>query len=243
MENDNDDATQPEVKVKKKYKPRTKGKWEAGRKKVGDKLPTTMTDPLTSKSVAIPNELLPYSADTDDLVTRCNQLTRTIQRQALVLAEMREWFRFKRTEKEIDHTAVSLLAARGNNKATIAKLLGFNATSFCQRMDLQEAFDLGVAELSDALSNKQLETAFNEKGMPATTMQIFLGKVLLGQRDGNEKGAVNVQINNNTGSSLREKIRMEREKVVAAKQEWDSTVTTIDTEIVEGTVVDGSDGN
>jgi hypothetical protein len=212
-------------KQKPEYKPKKKPKY--------------IVDPTDNRTQAIPQVLLDKDATNNQLITRVNQLQKVVQIQSAVIEDVRLWFRSKRQEKEVDTTAVALLAARGNSKHTIATLLGFDLDAFNKRKELQQAFDIGLAEISDALSTKQLNTAFNERGMPATTMQIFLGKVLLGQRDGSGgQGAVNVQINNQaSGGALREKIRAAREVAVRGKQEFDNVVTEIDTEIVEGTVV------
>jgi hypothetical protein len=182
------------------------------------KLVKYIQDPTSLKSQAIPTEPLKPTVHPTDLVARVNQLQKVVQIQSTVLADVREWFRSKRQETEVDEHAVALLAARGNNKSTIATLLGFDVDAF-----------IGLAEVSDALSNKQLDTAFNGKGMPATTMQIFLGKVLLGQKDGTGGHTTNVAVvAGGSGGALREKIRIAREDALKGKQSWDSTVQVID---------------
>jgi hypothetical protein len=216
------------------------------RRKNGDKYPSRILDPITQQREPIPKEVLTPAATSREIVSQVNALTKTVMIQSAVISEFRDWFAHKRAEKDVDETAVALLASRGNSINTICTLLGIDAGAFSKRRELRAAYDIGKAELHDALANKTLDTAFNGKGMVGMTMQIFLAKALMGWRDGNSGPGGQVNVNVNVGSgSLKDKIRKAREDALAAREVWDDTVNAIDAEIDDTVVseVGGSDSS
>lgn len=84
-----------------------------------------------------------------------------------------------RPKKNIDLDAVRELASEGNTQEDIASALGFARSTFGNRPDLKEAYQLGLAELRVNLRHWQVQAAKSGN----IQMLIHLGKVLLNQSD------------------------------------------------------------
>jgi hypothetical protein len=79
------------------------------------------------------------------------------------------------------------LASKGNSNETIARLLKVSKATLQRRIadspQVADAIAQGRARVEDKLRTVQLETAY-AVGLPGSaTLQIWLGKQLLGQRD------------------------------------------------------------
>lgn len=84
-----------------------------------------------------------------------------------------------RPKVEIDPDEVRELAAEGNTQDDIALMLGICKDTLHKRRDLHEAYMQGMAELRGSIRHWQVQSAREGN----TTMQIWLGKILCGQRE------------------------------------------------------------
>lgn len=79
----------------------------------------------------------------------------------------------------VDLDEVRELASEGNTQEDIARVLGFSASTFKKRKDINQAYKQGMAELRTSLRHWQVAAAKSGN----VQMLVWLGKILLGQKE------------------------------------------------------------
>lgn len=79
----------------------------------------------------------------------------------------------------LDETEIREYAAEGNTVEDISDLLGVSADFISRHPDYKRAYELGLADMRTSLRHWQFQAAKSGN----VTMLIWLGKVILGQRE------------------------------------------------------------
>jgi hypothetical protein len=190
-------------------------------------------DPTTSSNKKLPTERLSTKADSKAVTKRVNELTTIVGILATNLSALSEHYGQIRRRRDFDMSEIATLARKGMGKNSIAKLLGFEACMFSQRKDLEEAFDIGRAELEVVVADRQLELMMTTKG---PILPIFLGKNYLGQKDTPDT-QVNVQVNVGTESKEKLASKFLSKSADLAKIEAISTPQVVEAEFTDATPV------
>ena len=80
---------------------------------------------------------------------------------------------------KLDIDDIRELASEGNTVADIATLLGVSDSVINENEEYKQAYDLGLCDMRASLRHSQFQSAKSGN----TTMLVWLGKVLLGQRE------------------------------------------------------------
>ncbi len=80
---------------------------------------------------------------------------------------------------ELDLDDIRELASEGNTVEDIATLLGVSHDTLSENEEYKKAYELGLCDMRASLRHSQFQSA--KAGN--TTMLVWLGKVLLGQRE------------------------------------------------------------
>jgi hypothetical protein len=161
----------------------------------------TVKDHVGGGYARIPTDPLLSNEESGAVIERVNQLSKVVGFLATNVSALSEHYGQIRRKKQFDMGEVTALARKGLGKNAIATLLGFSANQFSQRTDLEEAFNIGQAELSAMVGDRQIELMMTTKG---PILPIFLGKNYLGQKDTPDT-QVNVQVN--VGGDFKSKLK------------------------------------
>ena len=80
---------------------------------------------------------------------------------------------------KLDIDDIRELASEGNTVADIATLLGVSDSVINENEEYKQAYDLGLCDMRASLRHSQFQSAKSGN----TTMLVWLGKVILGQRE------------------------------------------------------------
>ena len=80
---------------------------------------------------------------------------------------------------ELDLDDIRELASEGNTIEDISTLLGVSTSAIANNEEYKQAYELGLCDMRAMLRHSQFQSAKSGN----TSMLIFLGKVLLGQRE------------------------------------------------------------
>ena len=83
----------------------------------------------------------------------------------------------KKIELNVDD--ISELASEGNTMADVAALLGVSESLISDNEEYRKAYDFGICDMRATLRHAQFQSAKSGN----TSMLIWLGKVILGQRE------------------------------------------------------------
>lgn len=152
---------------------------------------TRVYDRKTGDHAIVPTEKLSSKSDLKEVIKHVNKQSRALSVLAINQENTHKFYADLRRKREINLVQVVVEARKGMSKTSIARLLGFEPCMYSQRKDLEEAFEIGRAELESEVLERQLELMRTTKG---PILPIFLGKNYAGQKDTPDT-QVNVQVN------------------------------------------------
>ena len=139
----------------------------------------------------LPTEKLSKNAPLQDVIKHVNKATQALNVVAINQHKVHQFYADIRRRTEIDLVQVVVEARKGMTKSAIARLLGFSPNKFSERKDLEEAFEIGRAELQSEVLERALELMRTTKG---PILPIFLSKNFADLKDTPDT-QVNVQVN------------------------------------------------